>query len=538
MASPLFTRRQVLGGAIAGGTGLALSSAAGRLIARAADVSTPCASLGDIDHVVVLMQENRSFDNYFGTYPAVAGFADANVLTQPAHANQPIWFQYGWGPGDGSPVAGDYLLPFHLDTDRSEAECTADVTHAWVAQHRCWNGGAMAAWVATHVADVWDGTVAGPLTMGYYTREDLGFLYALADAFTICDHYFCSVLGPTVPNRLYSVSATIDPDGQLGGPVFENPGGPIPPGTSIPLVPGTGAPSYRWRTMPEALEEAGVSWKYYQPLGSQAVDVLSNNPLVYFPPFRDPSSPLFQKGVAPTFPGDFQADVAAGALPQVSFIASTSGIDEHPPSPVPVGEHAVTRSVLATLLANPAVWESTVVFVTYDENGGYFDPVLPPTAPVSTQGEWLAPGSGPAGVDGPIGLGFRVPTLVLSPFSVGGFVCSDVFDHTSTLRFIETRFGVAVPNLPAAAWRRANTGDLTSAINFKGGARPTPPSVTDLVGGAAGIGQDVAKVGAQCPVNATLDGFGQPQPYPVPPNGSPPSQESGTRQTPSGPVVC
>ena len=533
MAPRLLSRRQLLGGAIAGGAGLALSRAGGRLIARAAEFATPCGSLADIQHVVILMQENRSFDNYFGSYPAVAGFDDPTVLRQPRRGGRPIWYQYGWGPGDAGPVSGDYLLPFRLDTDSNDAACTPDVTHEWEAQHLCWNNGAMDRWVATHVADDWDGVAAGPTTMGYYTRQDLGFLYELADAFTICDHYFCSVMGPTVPNRLYSVSGTIDPEGAAGGPVFENPGGPIPPGTSLPLVPGAGAPSYTWRTMPEALEDAGISWKYYQPFGSQVVDMLSNNPLVYFPPFRDPSSPLFRKGVAPTFPGDFQTDVAAGTLPQVSFIASTSGIDEHPPSPVAVGEHGVTRQVLATLLANPDLWQSTVLFVTYDENGGYFDHVPPPTPPANTGGEWLAPGSGPNGIDGPIGLGFRVPTLVLSPFSVGGFVSSDVFDHTSTLRFIETRFGVPVPNL--STWRRQNTGDLTSAINFKGGAQTAPPSIQAIAGDVAGTGQDVAKVATECPTTAPLDGIGQPQPYPVPPNGSLPRQESGTRRAPSGP---
>ena len=225
------------------------------------------------------------------------------------------------------------------------------------------------------------------MTMGYYTRADLGFYYALADAFTICDHYHCSVFGPTVPNRLYSMSATIDPDGSLGGgPVVDNPGG-----NSLPLVPGTGTPSFgnRWLTMPDSLESAGVSWKFYQPAGSQGVDALSNNVLLYFSRFRDPSSPLFQKGVAPTFPGDFQADVASGRLPRVSFIASMSGLDEHPPAPIPFGELYVTRQVLATLVSNPAVWERTVVFLTYDENGGFFDHVPPPTAPSGTPGEWV-----------------------------------------------------------------------------------------------------------------------------------------------------
>jgi phospholipase C len=531
------SRRRFLKAAVAGSAGLSLTSRAGGLIARAASYGTRCASLSDIEHVVIVVQENRSFDNYFGAYRGVAGFSDPNVLKQPSHLGQPVWYQYGWGPGDKAPLASHHLLPFHLDTKRTNAECSDDITHAWVAQHKSWNGGAMDRFVATHVSRDWDGVVAGPMTMGYYTRSDLGFYYAMADAFTICDHYHCSVMGPSTPNQLYYLSATIDPGGKAGGPVVDNPSSTIPgaPGT-LAFVPGSGAPGLHWETMPEALEKAGVSWKFYQPPGSQALDFISNNSLLYFPKFRDPSSPLFEKGLLPSFPGDFQADVASGKLPHVSWVTSMSALDEHPPSPIPVGELFVIEQVLTTLLSNPAVWERTVVLLTYDENGGFFDHVPPPVAPPGTPREWITvqPAVGDAGgIKGPIGLGFRVPMLAISPFSVGGLVSSDVFDHTSTLRFIERRFGVPVPNL--SAWRRSVTGDLTTAINFAAGARPVPPSFMRAVEG--GVGSDAARVAQQCPVNATLDGAQMPVPYPIPAN-SLPSQERGTAPRPSGPVAC
>jgi len=392
--------------------------------------------------------------------------------------------------------------------------------------------------VATHVSKDWDGVVSGPMTMGYYTRADLGFYYALADAFTLCDHYHCSVMGDSTANQLHYLSATIDPDGKAGGPVIGNPSSSIPGGPgSVPLVPATGTPSLYWQTMPEALESAGVSWKFYQPPGTQAADFISNNSLVYFPKFRNPASPMFRKGIAPSFPGDFQADVATGKLPHVSWITSTGvGFDEHPPEPIPLGELFVTYQVLSTLLANPAVWERTVVFLTYDENGGFFDHVPPPVAPPGTPGEWITrPATvGDAGnFEGPIGLGFRVPMLVLSPFSVGGLVCSDVFDHTSTLRFVERRFGVSVPNL--SRWRRSVTGDLTTTLNFAAGVQPVPPSFARAV--QRETPTDLARVAQQCPVNATLDGVGMPQPYPVPRN-STASQEPGPARRPSGPVPC
>jgi phospholipase C len=203
-----------------------------------------------------------------------------------------------------------------------------------------------------------------------------------------------------------------------------------------------------------------------------------------------------------------------------------SGLDEHPPSPNLLGEVGIVSVILASLMANPAVWERTVVFVTYDENGGFFDHVPPPVSPPGTPGEWLtAPATvGDAGgVHGPVGLGFRVPLLVLSPYSVGGRICSDVADHTSLLRFIETRFGVRVPNL--SAWRRSVTGDLTGALSFSGGAGKVSPSLVPRLA-LAGAGH-AGQVATECPSTLSSLIFNPPA-YPVPPNG-PTVQERGTR---------
>jgi phospholipase C len=517
---------------MAAGLGLGLTGPAGRLIERAAAAPARCRSLDDIDHVVILIMENRSFDHLLGSYRGVAGFADPGVPRQRARGGRTVLCQYGWVPGGTTPHASHWLLPFHLDTadPGTDAECANDITHAWVAQHQCWNGGAMDGWVRTHVAA--DGMAGGPTTMGYYRRQDLAFLYSLADAFTVCDRYHCSVMGPTVPNRLYSMSATIDPDGHLGGgPVVDN------PPTGLQLVSATA--DFHWKTMPEMLENHGVSWKVYQLAGSQATDELSDTVLYYFPPFRDPSSPLFQKGLLPAFPGDFQSDVAAGTLPSVSWVVPSSALDEHPPAPAPLGQLEATRQLLATLVANPAVWERTVVFVTYDENGGFFDHVPPPGAARGTPGEWLsakpAVGSNvaPDGsvIDGPVGLGFRVPMLVLSPFSVGGLVCSQTFDHTSTLRFLESRFGVGVPNL--SAWRRSVTGDLTAAIDFAGSGGSGAGSEV-LASAGPQVATDAQRVAVQCA--EMIPAEAEPHAYPVPTPQSVPSQEPGRARRPSGPV--
>jgi phospholipase C len=288
--------------------------------------------------------------------------------------------------------------------------------------------------------------------MAYVDRRDIPYYYALALGFTVCDMYFCSALGPTDPNRSYAMTGTIDPAGLAGGPLI----------AASPSDP----PRFSWTTMPEQLEARGVSWKVYADRGSAYVD--GDHTLVFFEQYA--SDPVLKaKGIDPTF-DDFATDVASGNLPQVSWLIAPYDDLEHPVQSTPVRGEWIVAGVVSALTARKDVWARTVLFVTYDENGGFFDHVVPPTAPPGTPGEFMTVDPLPAfaqGVAGPIGLGPRVPLLVLSPFSRGGFVCSDVFDHTSLLRFLETRFGAEVPNL--SAWRRATCGDLTSALDL---ARP------------------------------------------------------------------
>jgi phospholipase C len=289
---------------------------------------------------------------------------------------------------------------------------------------------------------------------------------------TICDAYHCSVLGPTDPNRLYWMSATIDPDGRAGGPV----------------VATNDSAAFRWTmswpTMPEALESRGISWPFYNPPGAAFQPenplsmAVSNNKLLYFKQFQDPATALYRKACDATFPDDFVRDVRTDELPAVSWLVAPSlpqDLSEHPPAPPARGEY-FTHQVLSVLAANPRVWAKTVLMLSYDENDGFFDHVSPPTPPPGTAGEYLTVEPLPAdaaGLAGPIGLGMRVPMLVISPFSVGGHVCREVADHTSQLRFLETRFGVEVPNL--SSWRRSVTSDLVTALTFPGAAGSLPP---------------------------------------------------------------
>jgi phospholipase C len=457
-----------------GASATALALAAHALPAAAAAVRP--SRLHDIDHFIILMQENRSFDHYFGALRGVRGFDDTRALQ--LGNGRSVFHQPDTANPDG------YVLPFHLDTRATSAQRLHDLSHAWDAQHDSLNDGKMDGWVSAHRAK--NGT-SGPLTMGYHTRADLPFYYALADAFTICDAYHCSLLGPTYPNRLYHMSASIDPEATRGGPVLNN-------------AAANGDKTYLWETYPERLERAGISWQIYYDM----IDDYALNVLKYFKPYRDATigSPLYNKALTGRPFATFLDNLRTGNLPQVTWIMAHAEQTEHPNFMPAAGENYV-RTILEALWANPSVWARTAFILNYDENDGLFDHVVPPRPDPGTPGEFVG---GKA-----IGLGFRVPCMVISPYSRGGYVCGDTFDHTSVLRLLETRFGVEVPNL--TPWRRATCGDLTSAFGFD---EPPQLEIPDLPPTAEAL------VAAQTAVK-TLP------PPTVPTTQAMPSQEPGTR---------
>lgn len=416
-------------------------------------------SLQDIEHVVILMQENRSFDHYFGTLRGVRGFGDPRPVTLPG--GRPVWAQRR-ADRDGGQIA----WPFRLDYNSSNARCFTGLDHSWKDSQARWRN-----W------DVW-ADQKGPLTMAHLTRADLPYYYALADQFTLCDAYHCSLQGPTGPNRLFHFTGTSGLSvGQEGEYCVTNGGSDPNPGADMAKDDATdGLP---WRTYAGRLEEAGVSWKVYQELANY-----SDNPLGYFREFRklDKASSRYRRGrayvdwidgAAPEDPEKTQArhliaafarDVAEDRLPQVSWIVPMMQMSEHPDAPVPFGE-ALIGQLVAALVANPKVWAKTAFILNYDENDGFFDH-MPAPMPA------IAPHYGAGNVDTrgetyqgePVGLGPRVPMMVISPWTRGGWVNSQLFDHTSVLRFLEKRFGVAEPNI--SPWRRAICGDLTSIFDF------------------------------------------------------------------------
>jgi phospholipase C len=438
---------------LAGGT--AATTALSTSIARAAGIpaNRRTGSLRDVEHIVVLMQENRSFDHYFGTLRGVRGFGDPRPVTLPS--GKPVWHQ--------SDASGKEILPFRPDADDLGLAFIQDLAHGWNDGHAAWNKGAYDKWVPAKTAT----------TMAHLNRTDIPFHYALADAFTICDAYHCSFIGSTDPNRYYMWTGYTGNDGKGGGPVL-----------------GNDEAGYSWTTYPERLEAAGVSWKIYQDIGD-GLDApggwgwiedayrgnYGDNSLLYFDQYRNakPGDPLYDKARTGTNAkaGDgffdlLKADVKAGKLPEVSWVVAPEAFTEHPNWPANYGAWYVSQ-VLDALTANPEVWAKTALFITYDENDGFFDHVVPPSADAArstadTTGELFAPTGTDSHVAGPYGLGQRVPMLVVSPWSKGGWVNSQVFDHTSIIRFIERRFGVHEPNI--SAWRRAVCGDLTTAFDF------------------------------------------------------------------------
>ncbi len=414
-------RRLIQTGAAAAALGGATPGLAGAASGGAAS------KLSDIDHIIILMKENRAFDHYFGSLRGVRGFDDPTARRLDGGS---LFRQADANHADG------YVLPFRMNTRRTSGQRVENLSHAWTTQHAALNGGAMDHWIAAHRAADGD---RGPLTMGHFTREDIPYYYALADAFTLCDGYHCSVLGPTHPNRFYLMTATNDPDGLNGGPAIDNTG-----------------KAYSWETYPERLQRAGVSWRVYHDFDDYECNVLKFCTQYQQAPR---SSALYENALRDRPFYELLSDLRTGNIPQVTWIVPPSDLSEHPDYLPAAGEDH-TAQVLAALWSNPRLWAKTALILNYDENDGLFDHVAPPTPPPGTPGEFVR------GL--PVGLGFRVPCTVISPFSRGGYVCGDVFDHTSTLRLLEARFGVEIPNL--TKWRRETTGDLTSAFGF--GAAP------------------------------------------------------------------
>jgi len=398
-----------------------LIAAAGLATGAAGSVSARDDDRSPIGHVVVLMQENRSFDSYFAQLHFEG---QPRAGAEPRHASNPNPLNE-----DAPPIQAFHATAF----------CTsADLNHSWTGTHDEINGDDMNGFTAANV-DPTDPT--GSRAMGFFNIDDLPFYYSLYSTFAIGDRYFGSVPGPTFPNREYLLAGT------SFGHIRND----------LPATGLTGASIFN------ELDAAGISWKDY---------------------FSDvPSSFLFQYArvhaaghVVPV--SQYFADAAAGSLPQVAFVDPRFGgnknteSDEHPPANIQVGQQFVA-GVVNALFKSPD-WPSSAFFLTYDEHGGYFDHVSPPAAIVPDAiPPMLGPGDTVATFDR---LGVRVPVAVVSPFAKAHFVSHDLFDHTSILRFVETRFG-----LPALTKRDAAADPMTDLFDFDRPAFLHPPTLKPAV---------------------------------------------------------
>lgn len=447
-------------------------------LARAAaiDADVRSGTIQDVEHVVILMQENRGFDHYFGTLNGVRGFGD----------RFPVPVRDAAGRKDASVFVQAHgkdklLAPFALDSARTFAHMRVEGTpHSWTDAQDAWDQGRMDRWP----------DAKKPWSMGYFQRADIPFQFALADAFTLCDAYHCATQTGTNTNRLFLWTGTNDPAGQAGGPSISNSHDNF-------AEKGGSKESYSWTSYPERLLKAGVSWRIYQDMA----DNFTDNPLAGFKAYRDAykdapgSDPrLKQLGLSTWHLDKLREDVVAGRLPQVSWIIAPAADSEHPNPSSPAQGADYTARVIDALTADPKVWARTVFLVMFDENDGFFDH-MPPPAPASRGPDGKPLGGSTVDETGmhhqvrnpteakaerddlmgrPYGLGPRVPLYVISPWSRGGWVNSQVFDHTSVIRFLEARFGVMEPNI--APWRRAVCGDLTSCFDFKTpNAKPFAP---------------------------------------------------------------
>jgi phospholipase C len=450
-------------------------------------------SVQDVRHVVILMMENRGFDHYFGTLKGVRGFGDRHPV--PLESGKPVWFQ-----SDGARE----IAPYHLDTATTSAMRVPGTPHSFRDAQAAWNQGKFGFWPKFKTR----------YAMGHYRRADLPYQFALAEAFTICDAYHCSVTTGTDPNRIMFWSGSnADPAAWVRGEnaTADN---SEPDNLRCWIKGALPEPGYTyagsaltWPTIPDILESAGIDWRIYQDPNDNWTGAMHGG--LAFEGFRSarPGLPLYEKGMRNWSLKQFAEDACKGQLPQVSWILPPMLWSEHPGPSSPAQGAEFTSRILDALTHNPETWGSTALFLTYDENDGMYDHV-PPPAPPSFNADGSPAGGATLKLDGmyfsdpqrqhllaedtisgtvrPWGLGPRVPMVVISPWSKGGWVNSQTFDHTSVGQFLEKRFGVTVPAI--SPWHRAVCGDMLSAFDFSSPDAPAP-GLPDAKGSAARVAE-------------------------------------------------
>ncbi|KAJ3494551.1 hypothetical protein NLG97_g4006 [Lecanicillium saksenae] len=427
------------------------SSLAITLLASATGVEA--GSLKDIKHIVLFMQENRSFDHasYFGTMAGVRNFADPNV-----HRNNgvPVTKQPIGHTENGVTTVSPWHLNYLGGVAKDATQCTGAGNNDWPHMHSVYNNGRGDAWVTGDSAK----------DLGYYKREDVPTHFDIAEGWTVMDNSHQSVLGATDPNRIVWMSGTVNTKGSPSNP--DGKGGNILNNRATPGCdsPGNNCFPFTWKTTPEYLEDAGISWRVWQDF-----DNFEDNMLAYFKQYQDApnNSPLRENGIS--FPGldAFYDACANGTLPQISWIIGPAELSEHPPN-MPIDGAWLQRNVVEAVTNSP-LYNSTALVISYDEQGGWADHVLPPVAPRDAAGEWITdPFDSSKGVV-PVGPGHRTPRYIVSPWTRGGNVFVETGDHTSDIMFLEAwaqANGYSLKNENISPWRRAHMTNLVNAFDF------------------------------------------------------------------------
>lgn len=469
--------------------------------ALAVEAHNATRSIQDVEHIVILMQENRSFDHYFGAMKGVRGFGDRFPI--PLESGQRVFHQ-----SDGQKI----VPPYRANRKTSNAALIKGTPHDFADMQAAWNQGKYGNWPLYKT----------PYSMAYYTREEIPFQYALAEAFTISDAYHCSVATGTDPNRIMFWSGSnFDPQKRAAGiNCTDEDSEPVNLRCWIKgEMPEPGytyqGNAFKWPTIPDVLEKAGISWRIYQDPNDNWTGAMHGG--LAFESFRNAKagSPMYENGMRHWSLQDLENDVKNNKLPQVSWILPSKDDSEHPGAPSsPYRGADFTHEVLSALTTNPEVWSKTVFFLTFDENDGLFDHIPAPAVPSYNLDKTLAGKStldlagmyfnsdkdpfepNPKSNKGteqkrtyldkrdtisgnirPWGFGPRVPLYVISPWSKGGWIDSQVADHTSIGQFIERRFGVTIPAI--SPWHRAVSSDLVSSFDFVTPNDPVFPTMPE-----------------------------------------------------------
>lgn len=429
-------------------------------------------SLQDIKHIVLFMQENRAFDHYFGTMAGVRGFADPNVQINPDGRST---FEQPIEPQNGVSI----LKPWHINYLGGEwtsaTQCMGAGDNGWATMHSAYNGGLGNNWA----------NADGPYSLGYFNRQDIPTHFDIAEGWTVADMTSQSILAATDPNRITWMSGSVNipgsptnPDGK-GGMIIDN---NATPGCE---APGLNCFPFVWKTFPEYLEEAGISWQVWQDF-----DNFEDNMLAYFEQYQVARNGSALRNKGNSYPGldAFYEAAAQGTLPQISYIVGPQELAEHPPN-MPKDGAWLQKKVVDAITNSPA-YDKTVLIISYDEQGGWADHVVPVVAPKGTPGEWLKDPYDKFG-DVPLGPGWRVPRFIISPWTRGGNVFTEFADHTSDIQFVEEWAaangykGVYAKSL--TPWRRQHMSNLVNAFDFNNPdySKPrittaeTPPTLPD-----------------------------------------------------------